>query len=85
MHERAEWTKVIEAKLTQIERLHTWDLVEAPPDTNVIPSGYIFCQKHDSNRKIEHYKARCIAKGYMQQFGVDYTDTFSPTICLATL
>ena len=40
--ERDEWIKAIEAKLTQIERLHTWDLMEAPPDTNIIPSGYIF-------------------------------------------
>jgi hypothetical protein len=70
--ERAEWTKAIEAELTQIKRLDTWDLVKAPPDTNVIPSGYVFRQKHDSNGKIEHYKAQCIAKGYMQQFGIDY-------------
>jgi GAG-pre-integrase domain len=27
-HERAEWIEAIEAKLTQIERLHTWDLVD---------------------------------------------------------
>jgi hypothetical protein len=56
-HERAEWTKAIEAELTQIERLHTWDLVEAPPDMNVILSRFVFRRKHDSNRKIECYKA----------------------------
>ena len=39
--ERSEWIKAIEAELTQIENLHTWDLVEAPPDTNVIPSGFV--------------------------------------------
>jgi hypothetical protein len=26
-----------------------------------------------------------MAKGFRQQFGVDYTDTFTPTICPATL
>ena len=41
-NERAEWLKSIEAELTQIENLHTWDLVEAPPWTNVIPSCYVF-------------------------------------------
>jgi hypothetical protein len=84
-HERAEWIEAIEAELTQIERLHTWDLMETPPDTNVIPSGYVFCQKCDSNKMIKRYKARCIAKGYRQQFGVDYTDTFAPTVHPATL
>jgi hypothetical protein len=84
-HERAEWIKAIEAELTQIERLHTWDLIGTPPDTNVIPSGYVFHQKHDSNGIIKRYKACCIAKGYRQQFGVNYTDTFTPTVCPATL
>jgi len=83
--ERPDWIKAIEAELSQIKRLHTWDLIEAPPDTNVIPSGYVFHQKHDSNGIIEWYKAWCIAKGYMQQFGIDYTDMFMPTVCPATL
>src|SRR6202020_2043043 len=33
--EAKEWTKAIEAELSQIEKLHTWDIVEAPPDANI--------------------------------------------------
>jgi hypothetical protein len=36
VYERPDWIKTIEAKLSQIERLHTWDLVEAPPETNIM-------------------------------------------------
>ena len=35
--------------------------------------------------QIVWYKARLVAKGFRQQFGVDYTDTFAPTIRSATL
>ena len=31
------------------------------------------------------YKARLVAKGFKQQFGVNYTDTFAPTVRSATL
>jgi len=35
--------------------------------------------------KISCYKARLVAKGFQQQFSIDYTDTFVPTVCPTTL
>ena len=86
-NEGPDWIEAMETELSQIKRLHTctWDLVEAPPDANVIPSRYVFYCKCNFNEIIEQCKACCIAKGYMQQFGVDYTDTFTPSVCPATL
>jgi len=78
-HEESEWRDAIEAELSQVEKLHTWDLVEAPRDANIIPSGYAFRRKRNAEGYIVRYKARVIGKGYSQKFGVDYTDTFAPT------
>ena len=83
--ERGKWIKAIEVELTQIERLHTWDLVDALPDTNVILLGYIFHQKCNSSGVIKQFKAHCIAKGYMPQFGINYIDMFAPTVFPASL
>lgn len=36
----------------------------------------IFKTNNDCNGKIDRYKARFIAKGFMQSEGIDYTETF---------
>ena len=83
--ERKEWIEAIEAELSQIKKLHTWDLIDAPHGTNVIPCRYVFRRKRDADGNIARYKARLVAKGYKQEFGVDYTETFAPTVRPATL
>jgi hypothetical protein len=83
--ERLPWSDAIEAELFQIEKLRTWDLVVPPPGANIIPSRYVFRRKRDDEGRIVRYKARLVAKGFKQQYGVDYTDTFAPTVRPATL
>ncbi|GAA0174965.1 hypothetical protein LIER_41829 [Lithospermum erythrorhizon] len=37
------------------------------------------------NRSISRYKARLIAQGYKQQYGLDFDQTFSPVVKPATI
>jgi len=83
--ESDDWKCAINKELAQIEKLHTWEFVEAPDNANIIPCCWVLLRKHNTQGKIAHYKARLVAKGFCQQFGVDYTDTFTPTVCPATL
>ena len=83
--ERVAWMDAIEVELTQMEKVKAWAPVIPPPDANIIPSLFVFCRKCNETGKIVRYKARLVIKGFRQKFGIDYVDTFSPTICPPTL
>ena len=83
--EKDKWWEAIEAELRQIKDLHTYDLVEAPSDANIIPLMFVFCQKRNEEGLIVRYRACLVAKGYKQKFGINYNETFAPTVRPATL
>ena len=39
------WKEAMEAEITQIEHLGTWNIVELPPNANIIPYRWVFCCK----------------------------------------
>ena len=83
--EREAWRDAIEAELTQMEKVTAWVPVIPPPDANIIPSLFVFRRKRNEMGSIVWYKARLVVKGFKQQFGVNYFDTFAPTVRAPTL
>ena len=51
-----------------------------PDGANPIPSKWIFTVKTDSMGNVVCYKARLVAGGHRQIEGIDFTETFSPTV-----
>nr|GEU83565.1 putative reverse transcriptase [Tanacetum cinerariifolium] len=62
-----------------------WVLVPKPPNVNVVRSMWLFRHKYHADGSISSYKARLLANGPSQQFGVDCDDTFSPVVKSATI
>ena len=50
----------------------------------VIPSKWVLSIKTDENDKFERFKARLVAGGHRQTFGVDYDETYAPVSRTAT-
>ena len=54
-NESDNWKGGMEEELSQIEKLNTWELVQAPPDANIIPSKWMLCHKCNAQGKITRY------------------------------
>jgi transposase InsO family protein len=76
----AEWKKACEIEYDTLIGYGTWTLVERPPDTNIVGNRWVFRVKRDNVGKINKLKARLVAQGFSQIPGIDFTETYSPTI-----
>jgi hypothetical protein len=55
-----------------------WEAVPRPEGKKVVGSKWIYKVKHTTDGSVDKYKACFVAKGFSQQAGVDYEETFSP-------
>jgi hypothetical protein len=62
-----------------------WTLVPKPPGQNVISCKWGFRIKENSDGSLDKLKARLIARGFTQQYGIDCMETFSPVVKPATI
>jgi Reverse transcriptase (RNA-dependent DNA polymerase) len=74
------WRVTMTQELDALARNKTWSLVPVSEASNIMGCKWVFKIKHRSYDTIERFKARLVVKGYTQEEGLDYTDTFSPVI-----
>eukprot|EP00253_Pinus_taeda_P020694 PITA_20694 len=75
----------MDEELEQIEKNNTWELVPRPKDKNVIGTKWIFKNKLNENGEVIRNKARLVCKGYAQQEGIDFEETFAPVARLEAI
>lgn len=68
----------------QIEN-NTFELVPPTPHQHVIPTKWIHTLKYLPNGVLRRYKSRWVARGYNQEYGIDYAETFSPVVKTLTI
>eukprot|EP00253_Pinus_taeda_P003233 PITA_03233 len=80
-----KWIEAMDEEMNAIERNKTWDLVELPKRKEVIGVKWVYKTKCNAEGKIERHKARLVVKGYKQQYGRDYQETFAPVARMETV
>ena len=73
------------AEFQALQRQQTWSLVLAPPHVNLVSCKWVFKLKLNNDGSISRYKAKLVAKGFHQQAGVDFHETFSHVVKPATV
>ena len=72
--------QAIRKQLNQLEKNNTWNLVrkdQISPGHRPLGGKWVYKVKRDVNGNIARFKARCVVKGYLKQFGVDFDQTFA--------
>ncbi|KAL6342654.1 hypothetical protein AAG906_013060 [Vitis piasezkii] len=79
------WRAAMKAELDAMELNKTWSVVSLPKGKHSIGCKWIYKVKYKSDGSIERHKAPIVAKGYTQQEGLDFFETFSPVAKLVTV
>ena len=93
--EKENWLEAELAELNSIITIHNvYELVPRLKGMNVLGSRWVYNKKFHPDNTVDKWKARWVAKGFMQKFGVDYDSVFAPTgriesvrilLCLASI
>ena len=62
-----------------------WELTSLPPGKGAIGCKWVYMVKTNSDGSLELYKARLVARGFDQRYGLDYDETFCPIVRLESL
>ncbi|GKA22298.1 retrovirus-related pol polyprotein from transposon TNT 1-94 [Tanacetum coccineum] len=72
------WIESMQDELNQFKRLDVWELVERPVSRNIIAVKWLWKNKTDAKNTIIRNKYRLVAKGYGQEEGIDFEESFAP-------
>nr|GFC80415.1 retrovirus-related Pol polyprotein from transposon TNT 1-94 [Tanacetum cinerariifolium] len=76
------WIEAMHEELHQFDRLQVWELVDKPFGKTVIRLKWLWKNKKDEDQTVIRNTARLVAKGYAQEEGIDFEESFALVACL---
>ncbi|XP_070679388.1 uncharacterized protein [Malus domestica] len=74
------WYDAMKDEIAALHNQGTWSLVPLPQHKNLVRCKWVYKIKKNDDGSIGRYKARMVAKGFSQEEGIDYRETFSPVV-----
>lgn len=83
--EAQHWEKAAICEYKSLIDNKTWVLTKLPTGRRALQCRWVFVVKYNGDGSIDRYKARLVIKGFLQKYGVDYDEIFSPVIRMEVL
>lgn len=72
-----EWAKAMAEEIASQEANQTWEVMQRPPGAKLLDTKWVYKLKKYDDGSIARYKARLVIRGYLQEYGIDYSETFA--------
>nr|GEX89395.1 putative ribonuclease H-like domain-containing protein [Tanacetum cinerariifolium] len=72
------WIESMQEELHQFIRLDVWELVPSSDDIKPLTLKWLFKNKHDEENTVIRNKTRLVVRGYRQEEGIDFEESFAP-------
>ncbi|GKC24557.1 retrotransposon protein, putative, ty1-copia subclass [Tanacetum coccineum] len=70
--------QILNMEMQSMKDNQVWYLVDLPSNGRTVGCKWLFKKKTDMDGNVHTFKARLMAKGFTQTYGVDYKETLSP-------
>ena len=80
-----KWKEAIEEELESLQDNNTWIITCLPSGRTAVKCKWVFREKKRAEGETIRYKARPVVKGFTQQYGIDYLETYAPVVKLVSL
>jgi hypothetical protein len=74
----AAWCATMQQEMDSIEHNRTWELVDLPAGHRPITLKWVFKLKKNEAGEVVKHMSRLVARGFIQQEGIDYDNAFAP-------
>nr|GFA16353.1 retrovirus-related Pol polyprotein from transposon TNT 1-94 [Tanacetum cinerariifolium] len=71
------WIDSMQEELLQFKRLDVWVLVPAQDNISPLTLKWLFKNKHDEEQTIIRNKSRLVVRGYRQEEGINFEESFT--------
>jgi len=80
-----KWRAAMEEEFNALLRNGTSTLVAPTASMNLVGFKWVFKIKRKADGTVDRYKAQLVAKGFHQQHGIDFDETYSPVVKAITI
>ena len=83
--QRDSWNLAMKEELDALDHNHTWNIVDCLSAVKPNGSKWIYSIKLKFDGSLDRRKARLVAIGNRQEYGIDYDETFAPVAKMTTI